>query len=90
MKTTIQLNERQGRRMPQTDCNYQVGSMSSRGGRSRGASIRAVSNDYFRNEARSTFVTEAAFFGVIVITAAGPLIAAAMALVHLVRSIAAV
>jgi hypothetical protein len=47
-----------------------------------------VSNDYFKNEARSMFATEAAFFGVIVITTAGPLISAAMALVHLVRSIA--
>jgi hypothetical protein len=86
MKPTIQLNER--RRMPKTDCNYQVGSMSSRGGRARSASICAVSNDYFKNEARSMFATEAAFFSVIVITAAGPLISAAMALVHLVRSIA--
>ena len=93
MKPTIQLNQRQGLRMPKTDYNYQVASMPSRGGRSypsRHASIRAVSHDYFKNEARSMFVTEAAFFGVIVITAAVPLISAAMALVHLVRSIAAV
>jgi hypothetical protein len=89
MKPTIQQNERQGQRMPKTDSNYQVGSMSSRGGRSRSASICAVSNDYFKNEARSMFATEAAFFSVIVITTAGPLIAAAMALVHLVRSVAA-
>ena len=89
MKPTTQLNESQRRHMPKTDCNFQVGSMSSRGGRFRRASIRAVSNDYFKNEARSTFATEAAFFSVIVITSAGPLISAAMALVHLVRSIAA-
>jgi hypothetical protein len=93
MKPTIQFNERPGLRMPKTDCNYQVGSMPSRGGRdfgSRHASIRAVSNDYFKNEARSIFATEAAFFSVIVITAAVPLINTAMALAHLVRSIAAV
>ena len=89
MKPTIQPNKRHGLRMPKTDCNFQVGSMSSRGGRSRSASICAVSNDYFKNEARSTFATEAAFFCVIVITTAGPLISAAMALGHLVRSIAA-
>ena len=89
MKPTIQQNERKGRQMPKTDCHYHVGSMDSRGGnRSRRASIRAVSNDYFKNEARSMFATEAAFFSVIVITAAGPLISAALALVHLVRSIA--
>ena len=93
MKPTIQLNQRHGLRMPKTDCNYQVASMPSRGGRSYGsrhASIRAVSHDYFKNEARSMFATEAAFFSVIVITAAVPLINTAVALVHLVRSIAAV
>ena len=50
----------------------------------------AISREYFKNEARSTFVTEAAFFSVIVMTAAVPLIYTAMALVHLVRSVAAV
>ena len=92
MKPTIQLNERNGRRMPQTDCNYQIGSMPSRGGRGRGrrrASIRAVSREYFKNEARSTFATEAAFFSVIVMTAAVPLINTVTAMVHLVRSVAA-
>ena len=88
MKPTIQLNQR----MPKTDQNYQVASMPSRGGRShdsRHASIRAISNDYFKNEARSMFATEAAFFSVIVMTAAVPLIYTAMAMVHLVRSVAA-
>ena len=92
MKPTIQQNERHGLRMPKTDCNFQVASMPSHGGRdygSRHASIRAVSHDYFKNEARSTFATEAAFFSVIVMTAAVPLIYTAMALVHLVRSFAA-
>ena len=93
MKPTIQLNERRGHRGPKTDCNFQVASMPSRGGRhygSRHASIRAVSHDYFKNEARSTFASEAAFFSVIVLTAAVPLIYTAMAMVHLVRSFAAV
>jgi hypothetical protein len=91
MKPTIQFNERQGLRLPKIDCNYQVASMPGRGGRDwRRASIRAISNDYFKNEARSTFATEAAFFSVIVMTAAVPLIYTAMALVHLARSVAAV
>jgi hypothetical protein len=92
MKPTIQLHERKRLRLPKTDCNYQVGSMSNRGGRgrdSRRASIRAISNDYFKNEARSTFATEAAFFSVIVMTAAVPLIYSAMAIGQLVRSFAA-
>jgi hypothetical protein len=90
MKPTIQLNERKGLRMPKTDCAYQVASMPNRGGhRSRRASIRAVSHEYFKNEARSIFATEAAFFSVIVMTAAVPLIYTAMALANLVRSVAA-
>ena len=90
MKPTIHFNERKGLCMPKTDCNFQVASMPNRGGhRSPCASIRAVSHDYFKNEARSTFATEAAFFSVIVMTAAVPLIYTAMAMVHLVRSFAA-
>jgi hypothetical protein len=92
MKPTIHLNERNGQRSPKIDQNYQVASMPSRGGRRyypRRASIRAVSHEYFKNEARSIFATEAALFSVIVMTAAVPLIYTAMALVHLVRSVAA-
>lgn len=92
MKPTIQLNEGRGSRAPMIDSHYQVASMPSRGGRSNGsrrASIRAISHDYFKNEARFMFATEAAFFSVIVMTAAVPLINGAMALGHLVRSFAA-
>ena len=92
MKPTTHSNERNGLRMPKTDFGYQVGSMPNRGGRGNGrrrASIRAISREYFRNEARSIFATEAAFFSVIVMTAAVPLIYSAMAMVHLVRSFAA-
>jgi hypothetical protein len=92
MKPTTQLNQGNGLRMPKIDQSYQVASMPSRGGRGHGrrcASIRAVSHEYFKNEARSIFATEAAFFSVIVITAAVPLIYTATALVDLVRSLAA-
>ena len=93
MKPTIQFNERNGLRLPKIDFGFQVGSMPNRGergNRRRSASIRAISREYFKNEARSTFATEAAFFSVIVMTAAVPLIYTAMAMVHLVRSFAAV
>ena len=78
--------------MPKTDCAYQIANMPSRGGRGNGrgrASIRAISREYFKNEARSTFATEAAFFSVIVMTAAVPLINTVAALAHLARSFAA-
>ena len=91
MKPTTHSNERNGLRMPKTDFGYQVGSMPNRGGRGcrRRASIRAISREYFRNEARSIFATEAAFFSVIVMTAAVPLIHTVTAMTHLVRSFAA-
>jgi hypothetical protein len=92
MKPTIQLNEGRGFHQPKTDYSYHAGSLPSRGGRRYGrgrASIRAVSAEYFKNEARSMFATEAAFFSVIVMAAAVPLINSATALVHLVRSFAA-
>lgn len=92
MKPTIQMNEGRGIHMPKTHYSYQTASMPSRGGRgndSRRASIRAISCEYFKNEARSTFATEAAFFSVIVMTAAVPLINTLTAMVHLARSFAA-
>ena len=92
MKPTIQFNERNGLRLPKTDFGYQISSMPSQGGRGHGrrrASIRAVSREYFTTEARSLFTTEAAFFGVIVMTAAVPLINTVTAMVHLIRSFAA-
>ena len=92
MKPTIQFNQRENARLPKIDCAYQVASMPNRGGHGNGgrrASIRAVSNDYFKNEARSIFATEAAFFSVIVMTAAVPLINTVTAMAHLVRSFAA-
>jgi hypothetical protein len=98
MKPTIQFNEksrrdfsgrdfRQGSALPQTDYNFQ--SVANMGGRcfgSRRPSFRSISQDYFKYEARQSFIGEAALFVVIVMTAAVPIINSASALVHLVRS----
>ena len=92
MKPTIQLNEGRGRRLPITDYNYQASPISSRGGHGYGshrASIRAISHDYFKNEARCSFATEFALFSVIAMAAAVPVINSGIALVHLVRSFGA-
>jgi len=91
MKPTFQLNTRRGPRLPKTDYSYQAPSANT-GGRcfgSRRPSFRAISQDYFKNEARHTFATEAALFSVIVMTAAVSVISSAAGLVHLVRSFAA-
>jgi hypothetical protein len=101
MKPTIQFNEKsrrdfgdrescKGSALPKTDYSFQAASVANRGGccfGSRRPSFRAISQDYFKNEARRSFASEAALFSVIVVTAALPILNSASALVHLVRSI---
>jgi len=103
MKPTIQFNEksrrdfddrdsRQGSALLQTDYNFQGSSFANRGGRcfgSRRPSFRAISQDYFKYEARKSYAGEAALFVVIVMTAAVPIINSVSALLHLVRSFGA-
>lgn len=101
MKPTIQFNEKSRRdvsdresrqgSLPKTDYNFQAASVANGGGRCFGAcrpSFRAISQDYFKNEAPRSFAGEAALFSVIVVTAALPILNSLSALVHLVRSFA--
>jgi hypothetical protein len=101
MKPTIQFNEksrrnfsdresRNGSAHPKTDYSFQAASVANGGSCCFGScrpSFRAISQDYFKNEARRSFASEAALFSVIVMTAALPILSSASALVHLVRSI---
>ena len=101
MKPTIQFNEkshrdfsdrepRKGSALPKTDYGFQAASVANGSGRCFGAcrqSFRAISQDYFENEAPRSFVSEAALFSIIVMIAALPISSSAIALVHLVRSI---
>jgi hypothetical protein len=101
MKPTIQFNKksrrdfcdrdsRQGLALPQMDYSFQAALVAKGGGRRFSAcrpSFLAISQDYFRNEAPRSFAGEAAFFGVIVMTAALPILNSVTALVHLVRSV---
>jgi hypothetical protein len=92
MKPTFQLNRGRGPKLPKTDYSFQASSAASMGGRcfgSRKPSFRAISQDYFKYEAPQSFATEAALFGVIVMTAAVSVISSASGLVHLVRSFGA-
>jgi hypothetical protein len=54
---------------------------------SRQPSFRAISQDYFKNEARHSFAGEAALFTAIVLIVTVPLLQSVSALVHMVRSI---
>lgn len=103
MKPTIQFNEkshrdlsdresRKGSALPKTDYSFQAASVANSGGHCFGAcrpSFRAISQDYFKNEEPRSFAGEAALFVVIVMTAALPILNSASALMHLVRSFAA-
>jgi hypothetical protein len=103
MKPTIQFNEksrgdfsdrefRKGSALPKTDYSFQAASVTNGGGRCFGScrpSFRGISQEYFKNEARRNFAGEAALFVVIVMTAALPILSNVSALMHLVRSFAA-
>jgi hypothetical protein len=102
MKPTTQFNEKNRRdlsdrelrkdsALPKTDYSFQAVSVANGGGRcfsSCRPSFRAISQDYFKNEAPRSFASEAALFVVIVMTAALPILNSVSALVHLVRSFA--
>ena len=102
MKPTIEFNEKSrgdfrerrslnGSALPKTDYSFQGASVANRGSRCFGScrsSFRAISQEYFENEAPRSFASEAALFVVIAMTAALPIVSSATALVHLVRSFA--
>ena len=103
MKTTNQLPNinkrhdstyarlRYGGKFPKTDYNYHnislAGCGAGRGATFRAPSFRDISRDYLNREARNNFLTEAALFAMIVITAALPLLNSAHAMAGLVRSL---
>lgn len=84
-----ELNSRRGTRSPRTDYAFRP-SMDDFGGRCRGEgqpSFRRISGAYFEREARSHFVSEAAFFVAIVLTAALPVAQAVRGLVQFVHAV---
>ncbi len=76
---------------PKIDCNYQARNLAEFNGRcfgknSDGTPFREISARYFRHEARSSFRTEAALFGMIVVISTVPLISSVYAALQLIRS----
>jgi hypothetical protein len=79
------------RSFPLTDCSYHSVALDGfNSARSTKPAFRNISADYFKNEARHSFVAEASFFAAIVLTAAVPLMNGAYALAHFIRAIGAV
>jgi len=65
------------RTFPSTDQSFRANSFADFGGRCSGTpgpSFRRISDDYFDNEARGHFASEAAMFGVMIAIAAVPVI----------------
>ncbi len=77
--------------LPKTDYSYQAAGLSEFSGSCTGRSVcrpsfRAISEDYFKNEAQGEYAIEATAFVLIIAIAALPLFHSAAALIHLVRS----
>lgn len=102
MKPTSQFNNSLGRdgftvtsatrtrRAPVTDYSFQptsVDQFHSHCGGERVAPFRSISGDYFKHEARQTFLGESMLFAVIIFTATVPLISSARELLHLVGAL---
>jgi hypothetical protein len=74
---------------PLTDCNYYSFTLAGYRGqcaKSLAPSFRNISRQYFQNEARHDFVSEAILFAMLVITAAVPLVSAAYAVIELCQT----
>jgi len=76
---------------PVTDFSYQSVSLDGyRGGCAnvRPNSFRNISRNYFKTEARKSFVTEAAFFAVMVVISSWPIMLSVQAISGLIRAYA--
>jgi hypothetical protein len=76
---------------PKTDCDYHTTTFDSNsrcsGKRAGKVSFREISAGYFQREARQSFVTEAAFFALIIVPTAAALMSGAHAWLNLLRAI---
>ena len=84
-------NEIRSTGFPATDFAYQSVSLDGyRGGcaKVRPQSFRNISNDYFKTEARKSFVTEAALFATMVVISSWPVMLSVRAMVGLIHAYA--
>jgi hypothetical protein len=82
------VNQTGANKFPVTDSTYQSLKLDGfRGGciHTCEPSFLRISDDYFKNEARRSFVTEAAFFALMVVTSSWPIVQSVRAMTTLVR-----
>jgi len=89
MKPTTLINK-DARKFPFVEYNYQASSLEDLTGRcakTSSKSLRDISRDYFDSEANYDFLSDAAVFGTLIVTAAVPIIAGLSAVVELCRAL---
>jgi hypothetical protein len=86
MKPTINSNKN-ARKFPFVDHNYQASSLEDLSGRctSLSNSFRDISREYFDTEDNRDFLSNAAIFVALITSALIPIAASASAMIHLVR-----
>jgi hypothetical protein len=82
------ITNRNARQFPVVDYHYHAATLSGSGSPcvERSKSLRDISRDYFDAEANGEFVTEAAVFATLILTALVPIVSAAAAVLELGRA----
>jgi hypothetical protein len=85
--TTLTNKDKDARRFPFVDFQYQASSLENLSGRCAklSNSFRDISRDYFDTEENKDFLSNAAIFGALIATALIPIVASASEMIHLVR-----
>jgi hypothetical protein len=89
MKPTS-ITHQNARQFPLVDYHYQTATLGKFTGRCvtlPSVSLRDISRDYFDTEANHDFLSEAAVFGTLIVTAVVPIVAGASAVFELCRSL---
>jgi hypothetical protein len=86
MKPTT-LTNKDARKFPFVDFQYQASSLENLSGRCAklSNSFRDISRDYFDTEENKDFLSNAAIFAALIATALIPIVASASEMIHLVR-----
>jgi hypothetical protein len=82
------ITNRNARQFPLVDYHYQAATLngSSSPCVERSKSLRDISRDYFDAEANQDFLSEAALFATLIVTAVVPIVSAASAVLELGRA----
>lgn len=89
MKPTS-ITHQNARQFPLVDYHYQTATLGKFTGGCvtlPSKSLRAISRDYFDTEANHDFLSEAAVFGTLIVTAVVPIVVGASAVIELCRAL---